>query len=225
MNRRRLIIFARAPVPGETKTRLCPPLCLEAAARLAEAFLLDEVETFSMLPDLRVSVAYTPDGSGSQFRRILGDAMIPWLAPQGGGRLGDRLQSAFAAACPSWWPVAIIGSDSPDLPPSVVETAFRTLENDEADVVIGPAVDGGYYLIAARQVHPVLFEEIPWSTADVLAVTLEHADQAGLRVRLLPLWEDVDVPDDLRRLRARLEGAPPLVAPRTRAVLRSLGEF
>ncbi|HTE21042.1 MAG TPA: TIGR04282 family arsenosugar biosynthesis glycosyltransferase [Armatimonadota bacterium] len=223
--RRRLIIFTKAPVPGEAKTRLCPPLLPAEAAQLAEAFLLDEVETLSALPGCRVSVAFTPADAAPLFRRILGDPMVPWLAVQSPGDLGNRLHTAFAAACPSWWPVAIIGSDSPDLPPGLVEEAFKTLEEDAADVVVGPTVDGGYYLIAARQAHAALFRDIPWSTPAVLAATVERAEQAGLRLRLLPIWEDVDEIDDLYRLRDRLHGAPPLVAPRTRAVIRSLGKF
>ena len=223
--RRRLIIFAKAPIPGEVKTRLCPPLLAREAAKLAEAFLLDEVETFSTLPGCRVSVAFTPADAAPLFRRLLGEQMVPWLALQSPGDLGNRLHTAFAAACPSWWPVAVIGSDSPDLPPGLLEEAFRTLEEDAADVVVGPTVDGGYYLVAARQAHPALFRGIPWSTPAVLAATVERAEQAGLRVRLLPLWEDVDEIDDLYRLRDRLQGAPPLVAPRTRAVIRSLGKF
>jgi uncharacterized protein len=225
MSRRRLIIFARAPVPGKAKTRLTPPLTPAEAARLAEAFLLDEVETYAGVPGLQVSVAFTPVAAAPTFRRLLGDAMIPWMAPQSPGNLGNRLRTAFASACPTWWPVAIIGSDSPDLPPALLEEAFRSLEEDEADVVLGPAVDGGFYLIAARQAHPELFRDIPWSTPGVLAATVERAEEARLRLRLLPVWEDVDTADDLRRLRERLKDAPPLIAPRTRAVLRSLGEW
>lgn len=220
--RRRLIIFAKEPEPGQAKTRLCPPLAVEEAARLAEAFLLDEVETFDSVSGVQVSVAYTPPSALNTFRRLLGDERIPWMTPQGPGSLGERLYGAFAAACPAWWPVVVIGSDSPDLPPEVIETAFRILEEDAADVVVGPAVDGGYYLLGARQAHPNLFREIPWSTPAVLAATLERAEEARLRVALLPVWEDVDEPADLRRLRDRLQGQPPLVAPRTRAVLRGL---
>jgi len=207
------------------KTRLCPPLSVEDAARLAEAFLLDEVETFAELPAVRVSVAYTPSEAFPAFRRLLGDNMIPWMSAQSPGDLGNRLYSAFAAACPTWWPVVVMGGDSPDLPVARVEEAFHTLETDAADVVLGPTVDGGYYLVAARQAHAELFREIPWSTADALAVSQERAETAGLRVCTLPLWEDVDTIDDLRRLRDRLAHAPPLVAPRTRAVLRTLGGF
>src|SRR5687768_11341097 len=105
MTRRRLIIFAKAPIPGEVKTRLCPPLHPAEAARLSEAFLLDEVETFSLLPDIRVSVQFSPRSAGSHFSRLLGDAMVPWISPQSSGDLGDRLRGAFDAACPTWWPV------------------------------------------------------------------------------------------------------------------------
>ena len=222
MVRRRLIVFAKAPAPHAAKTRLSPALAPEDAALLAEAFLLDTVETFLEIPGLQVSIAYTPADAAPQLVRLLGDAMVPWLAPQGGGDLGRRLLHAFAGACPTWWPVAVIGSDSPDLRPGLVEEAFRVLEEDEADVVVGPAADGGYYLTAARQPHPRLFHEIPWSTPGVLAATLQRAEEARLRVRLLPLWEDVDTVEDLLRLRDRVKDQHPLVAPRTRAVLRRL---
>jgi rSAM/selenodomain-associated transferase 1 len=222
-HRRRLIVFARAPVAGRVKTGLCPPLSGEEAAVLAEAFLLDEVETFQSLPGCRLSVAFTPNDGSGVFRRILGDEMIPWLAPQGAGSLGDRLLSAFNTACPSWWPVAVIGCDTPDLPEEYIEDAFRELEADAADVVIGPTREGGYYLIAARQAHPALFQDMPWNTPALLAATVERAQEAGLRPALLPVWEEVDVLDNLMRMRDRLEGAPPLRAPRTRAVLRRLG--
>jgi len=220
--RRRIILFAKEPEPGQVKTRLCPPLSVEQAARLAEAFLLDEVETLGEVPGAQVSIAYTPQSALGTFRRILGDGMIPWMTPQGPGDLGERLYGAFASACPAWWPVIIAGSDSPDLPPAIVDSACRTLECDAADVVLGPAVDGGYYLIGARQAHPNLFREIPWSTGEVVEATLRRADEARLRVSLLPVWEDVDQPADLDRLRERLRDRPPLVAPRTRAVLRAL---
>lgn len=222
MNRRRLIIFARDPIPNGAKTRLSPPLAPEDAAYLAEAFLLDTVETFVAMNGSRVSVAFTPADAFPRFRKLLGEEMVPWLNPQGSGDLGRRLLHAFAGACPTWWPVAVIGSDSPDLPPELVEEAFRTLEADEVDVVIGPAADGGYYLIAARQAHPHLFHAIPWSTPGVLAATLQRAEETRLRTRLLPVWNDVDTAQDLARLRDRVRDEPPLVAARTRAVLRKL---
>ena len=222
MSRRRLIIFAKAPLPGQAKTRLCPPLRPEEAARLAESFLLDEVETFNQLEEVQVTVAYAPARGYEVFRRLLGDAFLPWLSPQSGGDLGERLLAAFRGACPAWWPVVVIGSDSPDLPPSLIERAFEALEADEADVVLGPTVDGGYYLVGMRQPHPHLFQDIPWSTDRVLETTLERLEERGLTGLTLPLWEDVDTIEDLERLRERLTDAPPLVAPRTRAVLRQL---
>jgi hypothetical protein len=122
--------------------------------------------------------------------------------------------------------VVIIGSDSPDLPPSYVQEAFARLDGG-ADVVLGPAEDGGYYLIGLRAPQPRLLREVPMSTPTVLADTLALARELGLRAELLPLWYDVDTSAELRRLAEGLLDAPPEVAPCTRAFLASFerGEF
>jgi glycosyltransferase A (GT-A) superfamily protein (DUF2064 family) len=180
------------------------------------------VETLRDVPGCRVSVAFTPSDESRAFRRILGDDMIPWMAPQGAGSLADRLLSAFSTACPSWWPVAVMGAQCPDLPVRIVDDAFRELEADGADVLIGPSCAGRCYLVAARQAHPALFQGMPWGTPALLAAMVEAAQKAGLRPALLPVWEEVEGPDDLRRLGDRLHGAPRLCAPRTQAVLRRL---
>jgi glycosyltransferase A (GT-A) superfamily protein (DUF2064 family) len=115
----------------------------------------------------------------------------------------------------------VIGADSPDLPPDLLRAAFDALHPgpDAADVVLGPATDGGYYLIGLRWKEPRLFTDIAWSTPQVLAQTQERADSLGLRVHLLPEWPDIDTPDDLERLHERLQSAPPEVCPRTRTLL------
>jgi rSAM/selenodomain-associated transferase 1 len=220
--RRRLILFAKAPTAGTVKTRLSPPLAAEAAAVLAAAFLKDEVAAFGRIPGVQLSVAYAPRDACTAFRRLLGDRWMPWLSPQSEGDLGERLSAAFAGACPSWWPVAIAGADTPDLPPAWIERAFAVLERGAHDLVLGPTVDGGYYLVAARQPYPALFAGIPWSTSGVLAATLESARRQALRVHLLPLWEDIDTGADLDRLRRRL-AVDPGAAPATGRALAELG--
>ena len=112
----------------------------------------------------------------------------------------------------------IIGSDSPDLPSEYICEAFARLERG-ADVVLGPADDGGYYLIGLRVPQPRLLREVPMSTPTVLADTLALARELGLRVDLLPAWYDVDTVAELRRLAAALRAAPPDVAAYTRAFL------
>jgi len=116
-----------------------------------------------------------------------------------------------------------VGSDHPTLPLELVHRAFTTVEAG-ADVVLGPAEDGGYYLIALRAgaVSPRLFADVAWSTEQVLPTTQERCRELGLRLELLPVASDVDTPDDLRRLAARMATSD-LGCPRTREVLVSLG--
>jgi 2-phospho-L-lactate guanylyltransferase (CobY/MobA/RfbA family) len=141
---------------------------------------------------------------------------------QEGAGLGERLYGALAAAARRSRAVAALGSDHPTVEVELVERAFAAVE-DGADVALGPAEDGGYYLIAlaAGAVRRRLFEDVPWSTSGVLAATLGRCEQLGLAVELLPAAADVDTPADLARLAVRL--APPGAAadgcPRTRALL------
>ncbi len=115
-----------------------------------------------------------------------------------------------------------MSSDSPTLPAAYVAKAFDILARDEADVVLGPCDDGGYYLIGLAQPQPRLLREVPMSTPHVLRDTLALAATAGLRAVLLPPWYDIDVADDLRRLAAELAASPPEGAHHTRAFLDRL---
>jgi hypothetical protein len=132
---------------------------------------------------------------------------------QRGADLGERLFNALAAAAVEATVVAAVGSDHPTLPLALVERAFGAVEAG-ADVVLGPAEDGGYYLIAlaARAVSPRLFAGVPWSTGQVLAATLERCRELGLRAELLPPASDVDTPRDLALLARRLASPPPALA-------------
>src|SRR5205823_3468783 len=138
------------------------------------------------------------------------------------GDLGERLALAFAVGCQDGASVVIVGSDTPDLPPARIGAAFAALESDDVDVVLGPAVDGGYYLVGARRLYGCLFDRIPWSTGDVLQETLQRAASASLKVHLLPLWEDVDTPADLERLRQRLSVSAPRTAPVTARLMAEI---
>ncbi|MFN3651948.1 MAG: TIGR04282 family arsenosugar biosynthesis glycosyltransferase [Armatimonadota bacterium] len=218
MPRRRLVVMAKAPVAGAVKTRLSPPLAPAFAAALAAAFLRDELAAFSRLPHREAWLCYSPAAAREQMLP-LAEGLPVSLQPQADGDLGTRLLRVFDE---TGLPTVVVGGDSPDLSPERLEAAFRLLEEGEAEVVLGPADDGGYYLIAARGPHPELFRDIPWSGPEVLALTLSRAAAAGLRVRLLPPWRDVDTPDDLRALRERLAHAAPEVATHTRAVLAEL---
>jgi rSAM/selenodomain-associated transferase 1 len=209
-----LIIMAKRPAAGQTKTRLCPPLSPALAAELYEALLRDTLDLARRVPGVRPSVAYAPADAEGYFAALAPDVAL-W--PQVGDGLGERLaavtEAALAAGAPA---VAVMSSDSPGLPPAYVAQAFATLD-EGADLALGPAEDGGYYLAALRRPAPRLFREVTMSTPTVLQDTLAVAADLGLRAALLPPWYDVDTVADLRRLR---DDAAPLTA--TRQVLARL---
>jgi rSAM/selenodomain-associated transferase 1 len=209
-----VLIVAKAPVPGRSKTRLVPPLTAEEAAALQEALLLDTLAACRReVPG--TGVLYDEPEDAPHLRRLVGDETR--LVLQSGRGLGDALRGAIAAHARDG-PVALVSGDVPGLPEGAVGRAFEALDAG-ADVVLGPAADGGYWLIAMREAHDEPFREIPWSTPSVLALTLERCSHAGLEVALLERWRDIDTPVDLAEL-ARLDGAAD--APRTTSLIRRL---
>jgi uncharacterized protein len=214
-----LIVFAREPLAGRTKTRLTPPLSAADAAALYACFLRDTLDTARRVAGAAVVVAYTPAQAGGYFADLAPELVA---VPQRGADLGERMDTAFSDAFARGAAAAvIIGSDSPHLPATIIERAFAELESG-ADLVLGPADDGGYYLIGARAPQPRLLRAVPLSTPTVLADTLRVAAELGLRVALLPRWYDIDTVAELRRLAAELAHGPPDVAPQTRAFLAGM---
>jgi rSAM/selenodomain-associated transferase 1 len=197
-----LVIMVKEPVPGLVNTRLTPPLTPVEAAALAQCFLEDRVAEMSKIQGADLAIAYAPSTAGTAFtvhtrRRFR-------LFPQQSGDLGARMQAIFTEQITAGYHhVCIIGTDSPDLPRSFVLEGFRLLAATVTDVVLGPAIDGGYYLIGMRRLHPLLFTDIPWSTADVLHMTLARAQDAGLRTATLPGWHDLDTIEDLHAFYTR----------------------
>lgn len=193
----RLLIFARAPQRGLVKTRLAasvgPDRALAIYRSLTEQLLL---RLQGMHAD--VVVVHSPPDAAVSMRAWLGDALA--YDAQCPGDLGTRMRHAMATAFADGAErVVVIGTDCPDLTAATVDASFAALRH--ADVVLGPALDGGYYLIGSSRVHDVLFEDIPWSTARTLPVTLDRARGAGLRVALLPALRDIDTLDDWRAYR------------------------
>ncbi len=216
MRGRAVAIIAKAPRPGHVKTRLCPPLSPVDAARLHDAFLRDTIERVRSLADVQVVLAYTPAEDRDSFAPACEDAI---LLPQADGDLGQRLIAVFdALRARDFGCVLAIGADTPTLPVVFLREALALLDRPDVDVVLGPAEDGGYYLVGLSSAHPDLFRAIPWSTGEVFAETKRRAACAGLRVVSLPSWWDVDTFDDLRRL-VELVRVDPSLAPHTRAVL------
>ncbi len=191
-----LIIFAKEPVPGQVKTRLCPPLNPEAAAALAGAFLQEVLEESARLQDMSLALAYSPPEAVSHFQQLAPAGTE--LFPQTGNDLGERMSRAFDRGfAAGFTPVLLRGSDSPDLPGEVLFEANKVLASGAAEVVLGPSHDGGYYLVGLRRPQPELFRGQAWSTAAVLAATLARARALSLPVHLLPPWTDIDTYDDL----------------------------
>lgn len=220
--RQAVIVMAKRPQAGRTKTRLCPPSTPEQAAMLAEAFLRDTVTNLQRADCAEIVLAYAPSEAEDWFA-----AQFPGLAriSQPDGDLGTQMSAVLEAAWRlRYQPCVLVGADSPDLPAETLRAAFDALRPgpEGSDLVLGPAEDGGYYLLGLKWRQPALFEAIAWSTEQVFAQTLERAHALALRVHRLPLWYDLDTPADLDRLRARLAAAPPETCPATRQLLASL---
>ena len=225
-----IVVMARSPDgPRAPKSRLARVLPSEHDRRtLYAAFLADMVAMSRSIEGATVRVAYTPDGGAGGFDRI--GVTNQELVPQRDGNLGDRERGVFEDLFHQGYsPVVMIGSDLPTLPPARVVEALTLLKADPRRVVLGPATDGGYYLLGlgvARSAPsvPDLFSDVRWSTASTLADTLAAATRCGRRVTLLDAWYDVDDDVDLARLRQELVhagGGADRRAPRTSAVLSS----
>ena len=198
-----LVIFAKAPIAGQVKTRLCPPLTPDEAATLHGSFVIDMLERTKVaaiklkLPIDRY-LACAPS-STLVFFQIMEERQSVKLIDQVGDDLGARMEQAFATLFGKGYQrVFIVGTDVPSLPLDHYKQALALLDTHE--VVLGPALDGGYYLIGLKQPRPELFAGIAWSTDRVLAATQEKAASFGLKVALLPSWRDVDTIDDLQAL-------------------------
>jgi len=215
-NTNALLVIAKRPTPGQTKTRLTPPLTAEQAAALYECFLVDTLDLVRRVPETDPLIAYLPAEARAYFAALAPDF---GLVLQEGAGLGERLDNALTGCLNRGYQrVAIMNSDGPTLPAAYLARAFEALR-DGADIALGPSADGGYYLIGVKQPAPRLLREVRMSTPTVLADTLALAAEERLQVELLPAWYDVDEAADLARLTRELADAPPEVAPRTRAFL------
>ena len=207
----RLLVFARYPQPGLTKTRLVPAMGGEGAATLQHrmsAGLLHEARTVRDCRGTRIVVHFA-DGDLPRMRSQYGSDLS--YRPQYEGGLGDRLTAAFSEAFASGARrVVAVGTDCPDLKEPVLAEALDALNDD--DVVLGPATDGGYYLIGLRRLEAALFRQIDWGTSRVLEQTLSAARRAGLSVRLLGPLDDVDRPEDLVHTRKHLPTRMPEIS-------------
>jgi rSAM/selenodomain-associated transferase 1 len=196
MESQALGIFAKQPLAGQVKTRLCPPLSPQQAANLYHSCLLETVSAMAEAPAERVLFF---DGDEAFFAGTFPGLR---LIPQSNGDLGRRLDLAFAQLFAEGYDaVALIGSDSPDLPIPIVSEAFKALA--QCDLAVAPALDGGYVLIGQSTHNPELFQDMPWSNPELWRETRRRAEQLGLVYRELDAWEDLDDLASLMRLLLR----------------------
>lgn len=189
-----LIVMAKAPMPGQVKTRLSPRIPPDKATELYRCLLQDRISQMAELDEPELAIAYTPESAAAYFKARKPDRFR--LFAQKGKTLSDRLTRLFSDRfAEGYTAVSVIDSDTPDLESSIMNQSFRLLASHDA--VYGPSHDGGFYLVGLRNPHPAIFEEIPWSTPDVLQASLMNAEKLGLKTALLPERRDIDTYDDL----------------------------
>ena len=226
-------VMAKAPRPGHAKTRLCPPLGPDQAAALSAAFLRDITENIALAArqtPIAGYIAYAPAGQEALFDGhlapgtglVLADGAV--AAPAGVQGFGKCLLHAISTMLALGHRSAVVlNADSPTLPTALLAETARVLAQDNERVVLGPADDGGYYLLGMTQAHAHLFADIAWSTDTVAETTRRRAAELGLPVVELPTWYDVDDEAALRRLLASdPAGEDAYPAPFTRRVLQGL---
>lgn len=219
-----LLVFCREPIPGQVKTRLGPAIGPEAAAALADAFICDALANAKLVRPARIVIAgAAPNGvQESAYFARLARKFGAELTDQGAGALGRRMARAlepYAAAG-----AVLIGTDTPSLPPALLERNLRALGRRR--VVIAPALDGGYYAVGVRGPIPPIFSGIRWGAGAVMAATAARLRRARIEFALGPAWYDVDCWSDLLVLCAHLRmlaGRGRCTCPATAGVLRRLG--
>ena len=207
-------VMVRAP-SAAGKTRLAPDLSASRLASLRTALLADTLQMAAGLTGVDVVVFVTPASAVSEVAALIARSFP--CTPQSDGDLGDRMRAAFEHLLRerAYAAAMLIGADIPFLSAAHVTDACHSL-HASGGIVLGPADDGGYYLVGMTQVHGGLFERIEWGNATVLADTLRAADRLGVGARLIGRTYDVDTIEDLRRLERDLAAAPPDIAPNVR---------
>jgi rSAM/selenodomain-associated transferase 2/rSAM/selenodomain-associated transferase 1 len=223
MHCERLLVFSRYPEPGKTKTRLASVLGMEGAARLQREMAehaLSRARALAAGRPAGLEVHYE-GGSPEQIAEWLGPGLV--YRPQAGGDLGARMEYAFAEAFRTGAKrVVLVGTDCPGISTPILRSALDLL--GLFDLVLGPARDGGYYLIGLRQQVPELFRDVPWGTATVAARTLEAAAKLGLRAVTVDSLVDVDRPGDLSVWEREAGQAGEAGPPRISVVIPALNE-
>ena len=194
-----VILFARDPVLGQVKTRLNSFLDSETILKLYICFLEDSLAKIQEVGNVDCFVGISPENNSGFFNQKKSSGIT--LFSQEGKDLGDKMRQAFIDRFRQGYNnVVIIGSDSPSLPVSYIKKAL----DSEEKLVLGPSIDGGYYLIAMKGKVAEVFKGVSWGTDKVLNETLQLIQDGGISFELLPIWYDVDFPEDLKFLKTHL---------------------
>ena len=233
MRRITAIVFAREPIPGQTKTRLIPAIGKHNAATLADAFNRDALAKAKRLAPAELVIAGSAPGGAkrSRYFKNLANEFGAWVIEQGTGHLGARMAAAMRPFTNAGGAL-LMGTDTPSLPVKLLAKSADLFE--EHPLVIAPTLDGGYYLVAMRGKLHEIFKPMKWGSAEVLAVTLARLHQGDQSYCLGPWWYDVDRPSDLQFLISHLKNrlrhfggqammlGSPHPCPATAAVLRRI---
>lgn len=199
-----LIVMVKDPEKGEVKSRLANKLGRSLTTDLYRAFVADIITTTAGGGEWQLEVAFFPPNSCENIRNWLGNGIS--LMEQTGSHLGERMLSVFLKSfAKGYSKVVLIGSDLPDLPGHVLRDAFSGLDSE--GIALGPALDGGYYLIGFEKGKflPEVFDDINWSTSTVFDETVSILAGRGCKIHILPSWGDIDTLEDLKSLYARHE--------------------
>ncbi len=200
--RRALIILAKHPECGDVKTRLKPELNSSQIAELYGSMIKDTFDLVKKYEFIKIFFFIWPAEYINRFKKYHAERII--TQAQEGSNLGQRMFNSINDIFKKGFhQIAVISVDSPNLPDHIIPAAFQLL--DENDIVLGPADDGGYYLIALKRVQPSLFEDIEWSSEKVFRQTVIKAVKLGCDVGLLPEWYDIDTYENLLKLKKDLE--------------------
>ena len=217
-----LAMMAKAPVPGQVKTRLLPAFTAEEAASFSRTLLVDQLNHLQELDSTDFYLAFAPGEAQSLMEQITPSRFQ--LFPQRDGNLGARMAAVFERLFQRGHKnIVLIGGDLPPVPLGFLAEAYRFLESSNQCVVLGPSRDGGYYLVGSNRPTPEIFQRMTWSHSEVLAQTLERLNSLQIDFHLLPSWFDIDTPDDLRHLQSVLDASLKKAMPNTAPLLRHLG--
>ena len=193
-----LIVFVKAPIAEEVKSRLSPPLTQEQASQLQEAILLDGIDQYLSVHDTHVMLCMANQNDEQYFRERFPN--VPMLV-QEGASTGDRISNAFYDAFSQGYRrVMLFSTDLPTLPRRSIYSGYQLLDAFDDAVVIGPTEDGGYYTIGMRMPMPDIFQGINWGRSDVYEQTIKRLCKLDISLYVLPPWYDIDTIADVRRL-------------------------